>query len=96
MANRGKPFGGKNVKDRCGIALSSKRAGAGIGHEGVGFKSVPHLCDAPEVYSVAREGRRVPDRFVFRFARLDDYDALAQEVAPEHATSNALYWASRW
>ncbi|GAA1183357.1 hypothetical protein GCM10009654_45970 [Streptomyces hebeiensis] len=58
MANRGKPFGGKNVKDRCGIALSSKRAGAGIGHEGVGFKSVPHLCDAPEVYSVAREGRR--------------------------------------
>ncbi|QKW04188.1 sacsin N-terminal ATP-binding-like domain-containing protein [Streptomyces sp. NA02536] len=83
VANGGKPFGGKNFKDLCSIALSSKRADAGIGHKGVGFKSVLHLCDAPEVYSVAREGSRVPDGFTFRFARLDDYDALAREVAPE-------------
>ncbi|TWF89191.1 sacsin N-terminal ATP-binding-like domain-containing protein [Streptomyces capillispiralis] len=83
VANGGKPFGGKNFKDLCSIALSSKRADAGIGHKGVGFKSVLHLCDAPEIYSVAREGSRVPDGFTFRFARLDDYDALAREVAPE-------------
>ncbi|MFJ6530000.1 ATP-binding protein [Streptomyces longwoodensis] len=85
VANGGKPFGGKNFKDLCSIALSSKRADAGIGHKGVGFKSVLHLCDAPEIYSVAREGSRVPDGFTFRFARLDDYDALAREVAPERA-----------
>ncbi|MFI1769453.1 ATP-binding protein [Streptomyces sp. NPDC020800] len=85
VANRGKPFGGKNFKDLCSIALSSKRADAGIGHKGVGFKSVLHLCDAPEVYSVAREGSRLLDGFTFRFARLDDYDALAREVAPERA-----------
>ncbi|WP_158688527.1 sacsin N-terminal ATP-binding-like domain-containing protein [Streptomyces pseudogriseolus] len=83
VANCGKPFGGKNFKDLCSIALSSKRADAGIGHKGVGFKSVLHLCDAPEVYSVAREGSRLLDGFTFRFARLDDYDALAREVAPE-------------
>ncbi|CAM5322973.1 hypothetical protein SFUMM280S_09028 [Streptomyces fumanus] len=51
----------------------------------MGFKSVLHLCDAPEIYSVAREASRVPDGFTFRFARPDDYDALAREVAPERA-----------
>ncbi|MFD9510657.1 sacsin N-terminal ATP-binding-like domain-containing protein [Streptomyces mirabilis] len=83
VANCGKPFGGRDFKALCSIALSSKRADAGIGHKGVGFKSVLHLCDAPEVYSVAREGSRILDGFTFRFARLDDFDALAEEVAPE-------------
>ncbi|HWU09214.1 MAG TPA: ATP-binding protein, partial [Streptomyces sp.] len=83
VANQGKPFSGKNFKDLCSIALSRKRADAGIGHKGVGFKSVLNLCGAPEVYSVDREGSRVPDGLTFRFARLDDYDALAREVAPE-------------
>ncbi|MFE6025828.1 sacsin N-terminal ATP-binding-like domain-containing protein [Streptomyces niveus] len=83
VANSGRPFGGKDFKALCSIALSSKRADTGIGHKGVGFKSVLHLCDAPEVYSVAREGVRVLDGFTFRFARLDDYDALAREVSPE-------------
>ncbi|WP_432103606.1 sacsin N-terminal ATP-binding-like domain-containing protein [Streptomyces sp. bgisy091] len=85
VANRGKPFSSKNFKGLCSIALSPKRADAGIGHKGVGFKSVLNLCDAPEVYSVGREGSRAPDGLTFRFARLDDYDALAREVAPERA-----------
>ncbi|MDQ1012084.1 hypothetical protein QFZ82_006569 [Streptomyces sp. V4I23] len=83
VANGGKPFGGRDFKALCSIALSSKRADSGIGHKGVGFKSVLHLSDAPEVYSVAREGSRILDGFTFRFARLDDFDALAREVAPE-------------
>ncbi|MFE7805638.1 ATP-binding protein [Streptomyces sp. NPDC057430] len=85
VANRGKPFGGRDFKALCSIALSSKRADTEIGHKGVGFKSVLHLCDAPEVYSVAREGSRTLDGFTFRFARLDDFDALAHEVAPERS-----------
>ncbi|MFF6843449.1 sacsin N-terminal ATP-binding-like domain-containing protein [Streptomyces tanashiensis] len=85
IANRGKPFGGRDFKALCSIALSSKRADAGIGHKGVGFKSVLHLCDAPEIYSVAQEGSRTLDGFTFRFARLDDFDALAHEVAPERS-----------
>lgn len=85
VANQGKPFSSKNFKDLCSIALSRKRADAGIGHKGVGFKSVLNLCGAPEVYSVDREGSRIPDGLTFRFARLDDYDALAREVAPERA-----------
>ncbi len=83
VANGGKPFGGRDFKALCSIALSSKRADSGIGHKGVGFKSVLHLSGAPEVYSVAREGSRILDGFTFRFARLDDFDALAREVAPE-------------
>ncbi|MFJ1551442.1 sacsin N-terminal ATP-binding-like domain-containing protein [Streptomyces sp. NPDC088246] len=85
VANRGKPFNSKNFKDLCSIALSRKRADAGIGHKGVGFKSVLNLCGAPEIYSVTTEGSRVPDGLTFRFARLDDYDALAREVASERA-----------
>ncbi|MDF9814139.1 ATP-binding protein [Streptomyces sp. SPB162] len=83
VANGGKRFDSKDFKSLCSIALSSKRADAGIGHKGVGFKSVLHLCDAPEVYSVAREGSRILNGFTFRFARLDDFDELAREVAPE-------------
>ncbi|MFC8089965.1 sacsin N-terminal ATP-binding-like domain-containing protein [Streptomyces sp. NPDC057301] len=85
VANCGKPFGGRDFKALCSIALSSKRADAGIGHKGVGFKSVLHLCDAPEVYSVAQVGSRVLDGLTFRFARLDDFDGLARKVAPERA-----------
>ncbi|MFE1189901.1 sacsin N-terminal ATP-binding-like domain-containing protein [[Kitasatospora] papulosa] len=85
VANHGKPFNSKNFKDLCSIALSRKRADAGIGHKGVGFKSVLNLCSAPEIYSVTTAGSRVPDGLTFRFARLDDYDALAGEVAPERA-----------
>lgn len=89
VANGGKPFSGRDFKALCSIALSSKRADAGIGHKGVGFKSVLHLCDAPEVYSVAQEGSRILDGFTFRFARLDDFDALAQEVGPERTGFSA-------
>lgn len=85
VANRGKPFNSKNFKGLCSIALSPKRADAGVGHKGVGFKSVLNLCGAPEIYSVLAEGSRAPDGFTFRFAQLDDYDALAREVAPERA-----------
>ncbi len=89
VANRGKLFGGRDFKALCSIALSSKRADEGIGHKGVGFKSVLHLCDAPEVYSVAQAGSRVFDGFTFRFARLDDFEALARDVAPQRSGFSA-------
>ncbi|MEN8652390.1 hypothetical protein ABCR94_17740 [Streptomyces sp. 21So2-11] len=83
VANGGRPFARKDFKALCSLALSSKRADAGIGHKGVGFKSVTQLCDVPEIYSVAKERSRVFDGYTFRFARLDDFDVLAREVAPE-------------
>ncbi|WP_344272105.1 hypothetical protein [Streptomyces hebeiensis] len=85
VANRGKPFGGRNCKDLCGVALSSERADAGIGHRGVGYKSVLHLCDAPR--STAWPGRDAGSPTGLPSGSpLDDYDALAREVAPERAS----------
>ncbi|WUH92268.1 DUF3883 domain-containing protein [Streptomyces sp. NBC_00433] len=82
VANGGRPLGYKNFEALCSIGLSSKRPDEGIGHKGVGFKSVLQLTAAPELYSVVGATSKAFDGFCFRFARDEDFDWLADQVAP--------------
>lgn len=82
VANGGRPFGARNFTSLCSIGLSDKRPEEGIGHKGVGFKSVVQFSESPEVYSVARAGDRTFDGYRFRFALPADLDRFAEEVAP--------------
>ena len=51
VANRGLPFSEKQVDALSRIGKSSKPPGEAIGNKGLGFRSVTHVCDAPEIYS---------------------------------------------
>ena len=51
VANRGLPFSEKQADALLCIGQSSKPPGEAIGNKGLGFRSVSHLCDAPEIYS---------------------------------------------
>lgn len=82
VANGGRPLGYKNFEALCSIGLSSKRPDEGIGHKGVGFKSVLQLSSAPELYSVVGSTSKAFDGFCFRFARDDDFEWLADQAAP--------------
>lgn len=68
VANGSRPLGYKNFEALCSIGLSSKRPDEGIGHKGVGFKSVLQLSSAPELYSVVGSTSKAFDGFCFRFA----------------------------
>jgi len=78
VANGGRPFTESNFHAICEIAQSDKEPGAGIGNKGVGFKSVLHVCNSPEIYSVdpASVDAGQFSGFCFRFARAEDYLAL--------------------
>lgn len=56
VANGGMPFAFESVTALCKLARSLKLIGAGIGHKGVGFRSVLSVCSWPEIYSAARSG----------------------------------------
>ena len=51
VANRGLPFSPKQVDALSKIGKSSKPPGEAIGNKGLGFRSVSHVCEAPEIYS---------------------------------------------
>ena len=51
VANRGLPFSENQADALLRIGKSSKPPGEAIGNKGLGFRSVSHLCDAPEIYS---------------------------------------------
>ena len=51
VANRGLPFSEKQARALSRIGRSSKPPGEAIGNKGLGFRSVSHVCDAPEIYS---------------------------------------------
>ena len=51
VANRGLPFATKQADALSRIGRSSKPPGEAIGNKGLGFRSVSHVCDAPEIYS---------------------------------------------
>ncbi|WP_146228301.1 sacsin N-terminal ATP-binding-like domain-containing protein [Streptomyces sp. CG 926] len=82
VANGGRPLGAGDFVDLCNIGLSSKRPDEGIGHKGVGFKSVLQLTESPELYSVSRAGSKTFDGFCFRFALPGDFTWLARQVDP--------------
>ena len=78
VANRGRPFSHENLKALTRIGKSNKPPGEAIGNKGLGFRSVSHVCDAPEVYS-RREGDAAVHRFdgfCFTFARPDAFEGL--------------------
>ena len=78
VANRGKPFERRNVDALCEMGLSSKSPGEAVGNKGLGFRSVRHISDAPQVYSRLVEGVQgaVFDGYCFTFARGAELDPL--------------------
>lgn len=90
VANRGAPFTADNVVALARIGMSSKPPGESIGNKGLGFRSISHVCDAPQVFSQspspssgdAFEGHR----FTF---------ALADDLEPLFSDSRALELARR-
>jgi hypothetical protein len=74
VANFGKPFSHDNVVALSRIGMSTKPPGESIGNKGLGFRSVSHVCDAPEIYSQAPEaiGAATFEGYCFTFARSED------------------------
>ncbi|MCA3080979.1 MAG: hypothetical protein ING71_19605, partial [Rhodocyclaceae bacterium] len=74
VANFGKPFTYDNVVALSRIGMSTKPPGESIGNKGLGFRSVSHVCDAPEVYSQAAgaSGTTKFEGYCFTFARSED------------------------
>ncbi|WP_407940639.1 sacsin N-terminal ATP-binding-like domain-containing protein [Nonomuraea montanisoli] len=70
VANGGIPFTWPRVEAICKFALTEKTVGEGIGNKGIGFRSIPEITDAPEIYSARASGLgplRL-DGYCFRFA----------------------------
>lgn len=78
VANRGRPFGPRNVEALCEMGLSSKPPGEAVGNKGLGFRSVRHVTDAPQVFSRRREhdAGDAFDGYCFTFARGAELDPL--------------------
>jgi hypothetical protein len=80
VANGGNPFTHKSMSGLCKLALSPKPVGAGIGHKGVGFRSILPVCEWPEIYSADPVGPAGNlDGYTFRFARHDDVLAITDD-----------------
>ncbi len=78
VANRGHGFTAENVNALCDVGMSSKPPGEAIGNKGLGFRSVHHITDAPEIYSQFEpiiEKTRF-DGFCFAFANEADLDIM--------------------
>lgn len=77
VANTGTPFRYRDFRALCRMAQSEKTPGEGIGHKGVGFKSVLQVAPRPEIYSAAAPGDKA-ELTGFRFTFPDDatYDQL--------------------
>lgn len=77
VANGGTGFKREDVLALCNVGLSNKPAGEAIGNKGLGFRSVLHITDDPQVYSVAQAGSASGfDGYCFRFARDRELDQL--------------------
>ena len=74
VANFGKPFNHDNVVALSRIGMSTKPPGESIGNKGLGFRSVSHVCDVPEIYPQVPEaiGAATFEGFCFTFARSED------------------------
>jgi len=79
VANRGRPFGTDNIDAMCEMGLSSKPPGEAIGNKGLGFRSVGHVTDRPEIHSRRGAGSNAVDAFDgyrFTFAHGEELDRL--------------------
>jgi hypothetical protein len=77
VANTGIPFSETDFKNICELAQSDKAPDESIGNKGVGFKSVLQVCEWPEIYSAADPEGGSFDGYCFTFARLEQYEDLA-------------------
>lgn len=78
VANTGRPFEMSDVVSISELAQSTKPPGEGIGHKGLGFKSVLEVTKWPEIYSGGNVDNAYFEGFVFGFAGRDDIVRLAQ------------------
>ena len=91
VANAGTPFAYESMTSLCKLARSPKVVGEGIGHKGVGFRSVLPVCKWPEIYSADPDGQPGNlDGYSFHFARYADLltltggdESLARKVDRE-------------
>lgn len=92
VANTGRPFTAENFDGLTNVAASSKPPGEGIGNKGVGFRSVLHVSESPEIYSRDPEDLEDPgfSGFCFGFATDDQIRAMVRTEA-ELATVQAEF-----
>jgi hypothetical protein len=83
VANRGRGFTRENVEALCDMGMSSKSPGESIGNKGLGFRSVHHISDAPEIYSQALPygNKEEFDGYCFGFASDDELDTMFEDTA---------------
>lgn len=100
VANRGQPFRHNNVDALCEMGLSSKPPGEAVGNKGLGFRSVRHVTDVPQVFSrlVADEPGDAFDGYCFTFARDAELDSLLpNEITRTLARSDLpAFYIPRW
>jgi len=82
VANFGKPFAHDNVVALSRIGMSTKPPGESIGNKGLGFRSVSHVCDAPEIYSQAPDaiGAARFEGYCFTFARSEELSSRIKHL----------------
>ena len=91
VANGGTGFRWKDVDAIMNLATTSKEIGESIGNKGLGFRSVEALTDDVRIYS--RIGRGESGRFdgyCFRFATVDEIEALLRSDHVEVATTREV------
>lgn len=100
VANRGQPFRHNNVDALCEMGLSSKPPGEAVGNKGLGFRSVRHITDVPQVYSRLVEDKlgKAFDGYCFTFARDAELDPLLPDMATRTLARSDLpaFYIPRW
>ncbi len=100
VANRGNAFRHDDVVALSRIGMSSKPPGEAIGNKGLGFRSVSHVCDAPEIYSqaAASTGASRFEGFCFTFADRGDLAALIADARTLELARNDLpiFFLPQW
>lgn len=100
VANRGQPFEAKNVDALCEMGLSSKPPGEAVGNKGLGFRSVRHVSDTPQVFSrLVEEGPGGNfDGYRFGFACGAELDPLLPDETTRALARSDLpaFYIPRW
>lgn len=100
VANRGQPFRANNVDALCEMGLSSKPPGEAVGNKGLGFRSVRHVTDEPQVFSrlVEDTSGDAFDGYCFTFARDAELDPLLPDETTRRMARSDLppFYIPRW
>ena len=81
----------KDVDAILNIATSAQEVGEGIGNKGLGFRSIGALTDDVRIFSRrGRSGSARFDGYCFRFANLEEIEALLQELGFGASTAHDI------